>query len=650
MSSPLPAPGLTRLDPHTTPDLLEALRRRDLAAPCLREIALPPPGVLAEALCTQGAGMGDVQERGRDLVRSAYTLLLIDRGMDAVRLAEHARQLSASVGDTVSQLQACLVAIDALVDVDRRRVDDLLLEASVLAELTPTPTAMLKVLRRGLEFALRDDHSCREVLGHADAIHERMGRGSWPLRWRALRLWAEHRRHPDAPAFVTASSHLVAAARGAPAEVLARVHLTLGRASIDAGEPALVLHHAATSEFLASREGHRRTARQARQLFRSQRDASGGSSDALVRLSAMVAQQQGRGEILQAVASAAMELLPIDRCFVLVKGPDGLTVEASLASQADPGEPSWSVVRRAARTGEEVFTSDVASREELAGTSSLVSRGVHTVLCVPLLVGTSTLGVIYSDAAITARQELTQSAWQLRTLASQATQALHQHQLLEESHASVRRAREVAHDVRNLLAALDGGVEFIGELIPRGADDDGVLSDMNEGIRRAVGHLQRLLDGTEMPGRRLDLRAVTEEAAGMLRHQARRAGVEIRVSGPPVAVTSDADDLARAVFNLLGNALKYSPPHDVVRARLERDGVWAVLRVEDRGRGLPEGLDPFQSGVQGPEATQGYGLGLGIVAGVVEQWHGKVRAYNGDAGGAVFEVRLPAVESEVGQG
>ena len=75
-----------------------------------------------------------------------------------------------------------------------------------------------------------------------------------------------------------------------------------------------------------------------------------------------------------------------------------------------------------------------------------------------------------------------------------------------------------------------------------------------------------------------------------------------------------------------------------------------MLRVEDRGRGLPEGLDPFQSGVQGPEATQGYGLGLGIVAGVVEQWHGKVRAYNGDAGGAVFEVRLPAVESEVGQG
>jgi signal transduction histidine kinase len=427
---------------------------------------------------------------------------------------------------------------------------------------------------------------------------------------------------------------------------MASVHLTLARASIDAGLPGLVLHHASAAELLAAREGHRRTARLARTVRSAQQVSLGSRSEMLVQVASRVARAPTLQDTLQAVVDASLQLLPVDRVFVLTKGAEGMEPVASASRRQPVGEPSWSVVSRVARTGEEVFTSDARTQDELADNSSLIRRGVHTVLAVPLMVDDVAVGVLYADAAITARQELTQVAWQLRTLAAQATQALHHDRLLRDSRQREHTAREVVHDVRNLLAALDGGVEWLRELIPSDADDDGVLADMGEGIRRSVAQLQRLLDGQTPVSERVAPRAVADDASMLLRHEARRRAVQVDVQGPYVEVDADRDELCRALFNLLGNALKYSPPHDVVVVRVIADGVWARVEVEDRGPGLPPGLDPFVSGVQGPDAAPGHGLGLGIVASVAARWGGDASVRPGETGGTVFELRLPIASSK----
>ena len=104
------------------------------------------------------------------------------------------------------------------------------------------------------------------------------------------------------------------------------------------------------------------------------------------------------------------------------------------------------------------------------------------------------------------------------------------------------------------------------------------------------------------------------------------------------------------IYNLVDNAVKYSPPGRAVQVSLDgRDG-WIILTVEDNGVGIPEEdlsriferfyrVDKARSRKAG-----GTGLGLAIVRDTVEKRDGVVSVANRPGGGAVFTVRWPAAE------
>ena len=104
-------------------------------------------------------------------------------------------------------------------------------------------------------------------------------------------------------------------------------------------------------------------------------------------------------------------------------------------------------------------------------------------------------------------------------------------------------------------------------------------------------------------------------------------------------------DLRRAVANMLGNALKYSPEGDVVTitpfAHGHEVGVW----IDDHGPGLAaEDLERvFEAGVQAPDARPGQGLGLHIARRICREHGGDVCARPRPQG-ARFEIRLPRVD------
>jgi two-component system OmpR family sensor kinase len=98
--------------------------------------------------------------------------------------------------------------------------------------------------------------------------------------------------------------------------------------------------------------------------------------------------------------------------------------------------------------------------------------------------------------------------------------------------------------------------------------------------------------------------------------------------------------------NLLRNALVHTPAGTPVEVGLAREAGEAVLRVRDHGPGLPD-EDPdalferFWRAEGGRERGKGgAGLGLAIVAGIVDAHDGRVAAANAPSGGAVFTVRL----------
>jgi len=149
-----------------------------------------------------------------------------------------------------------------------------------------------------------------------------------------------------------------------------------------------------------------------------------------------------------------------------------------------------------------------------------------------------------------------------------------------------------------------------------------------------------------------DLREVVQEALQTSGAELAAKGVRLEVDfGPegPQLLAADPLRLRQALWNLLGNALKFTPPGGTVRVSSRRDGDEWTVEVADTGIGieasrLPRVFAPFEQG--SAEITRLYGrlgVGLAISKAMVEAHGGTLSAASDGPGhGATFTVRLPA--------
>ena len=127
-----------------------------------------------------------------------------------------------------------------------------------------------------------------------------------------------------------------------------------------------------------------------------------------------------------------------------------------------------------------------------------------------------------------------------------------------------------------------------------------------------------------------------------------RPSARSRSTPRPRDVTGDADQLRQVLANLLRNALVHTPAGTPIEVSVVRENGGVRLQVRDHGPGLPTDdadalFERFWRAEGGRErGKDGAGLGLAIVAGIVDGHDGSVSAANAPGGGAAFEVRLPA--------
>jgi signal transduction histidine kinase len=183
---------------------------------------------------------------------------------------------------------------------------------------------------------------------------------------------------------------------------------------------------------------------------------------------------------------------------------------------------------------------------------------------------------------------------------------------------------------------LVGAVERTDDLLAT-VNDLLELAKIREGRRRAPWH------------RGIILNQILADLLDSLTSDAEERGIELTPEFHGVAVLEWGvpPDLIHAFENLIYNAIKYSHPGECVTVQMEIDDDKALVRVIDRGIGIPEEMreDVFLEFVRAPNAKQhaaeGTGLGLAIVREVVEGHGGFVSVEPTTGPGTTFLVSLP---------
>lgn len=184
--------------------------------------------------------------------------------------------------------------------------------------------------------------------------------------------------------------------------------------------------------------------------------------------------------------------------------------------------------------------------------------------------------------------------------------------------------------------------EFYGVMLE---DTERLLQTIEQVLR--TGQAGR----TPLTLERHDLRALAGECVEFTRTRRHLPDNAVRLSpdGGPVEVVGEREELRGAIVNLLDNAVKFSADHVDVMVEVTRQGDRAVLRVRDKGPGLPplEAKRIFKRfyRVPGPltQRVKGTGLGLFIVQSAAKRHGGRAWAESqGPGTGATFCIELPA--------
>ncbi len=213
----------------------------------------------------------------------------------------------------------------------------------------------------------------------------------------------------------------------------------------------------------------------------------------------------------------------------------------------------------------------------------------------------------------------------------------------------------VSHELNQPLAAMKTYLAGARLLLQRRRPDEALASFQRiDDLIDRMGAITRQLKSYARKGGEafepVDVRQSLSSALSMMEPQLKARVVRITRAVPklPVMVMADRIRLEQVIINLLRNALDATKDSADPRIDLGLVADDAVhLTVRDNGHGITDLDNLFEPFYTTKKPGEGVGLGLAISSGIVTDLGGRLTARNGDGGGAVFEVTLPALAKEM---
>jgi PAS domain S-box-containing protein len=229
--------------------------------------------------------------------------------------------------------------------------------------------------------------------------------------------------------------------------------------------------------------------------------------------------------------------------------------------------------------------------------------------------------------------------------------------LKELDHLKTNFVNSVTHELRTPLTSIMGYAEFLEDGIGGALNPEQLefVHQLQEGSKRLERLLNDLLDFARLEAgtfritkQRSDLGEKIREIASSLMPQAREAQLELDVRLPetPLLVSMDSPRIGQVLYNLIGNAIKFTAPGGTIIIRGSAQGAQVLCEVVDVGIGIPAQDLPllFQRFTQleaGLSKGVGAGLGLSISKAIIEAHGGTIGVFSELGKGSTFWFRLP---------
>jgi len=326
-----------------------------------------------------------------------------------------------------------------------------------------------------------------------------------------------------------------------------------------------------------------------------------------------------------------------------------------------PVDLSRDASAREALAGRPVNISEVRTNARLQYPEEIAAEGIRSILVLPILGRERALGILRVYGERPNQFSSTDGDFAL-TIARQGAVAIANalaHETLQRREAErALFVRQVTHELRAPVGAAQSLVRvLIGRVSAKlQATERDVLARVENRLHVLMDLVDDLLAlaATQTPGlqparERVDLEKVVREAISLSETQAAQKKITLQLVSPGGSAVVDAtqDGLLRVFTNLVGNAVKYTPAHGLVRVWIVHEHGTYTVGVADSGIGIPAADMPplweefFRASNVRRSGINGTGLGLSIVKRLVQGFQGHVRIQSTVDVGTTFSVILP---------
>ena len=212
----------------------------------------------------------------------------------------------------------------------------------------------------------------------------------------------------------------------------------------------------------------------------------------------------------------------------------------------------------------------------------------------------------------------------------------------------------ISHDLKTPLVSITGALTT---LLDENSDlPQPQKQELLQSAREESGRLNRivnnLLDMTRMEADVLriskkpcELRDLVGACLQQLKEKTGGRNIKIEIPKDFPEIRVDFPFALKAFFNIIDNALKYSPEDSLIEIKASRDGTLARIQIRDHGRGIPKEdlhkiFEKFYR-VERPHDALGTGLGLCISKGIIEAHGGRITVESELGKGSVFSIEIP---------